>query len=171
MVYFILFNSKPQSQMCDWNQKCFDLFCKNLKSRFSTLLLHLTLRFLYILGCSGPGCGTSERLGMITFILSYTDIFSSHILDKRWVKLIVKVRMTLKSQFGSSLQWMRITKRIQNSSEFYLLGNDDFKKSYIRPFAVHLHLSSIDFTAHYPYLQSCSSNTLVTSICFYPNFI
>ena len=82
-----------------------------------------------------------------------------------------KVRRTLKSQFGSSLQWMRITKRIQNSTELYLLSNDDFKRSYIRPFAVHLHWSSIDFTAHYPYLQSCSSNAIVMSISFYPDFI
>ena len=30
------------------------LFYKNVKSSFSTWLTHLTLRFLYILGCSGP---------------------------------------------------------------------------------------------------------------------
>ena len=35
----------------------FVLFFKNLESSFSTLLSHLTLRFLYILGCSGPRCG------------------------------------------------------------------------------------------------------------------
>ena len=34
------------------------LFYKNVKSSFSTWLTHLTLRFLYILGCSGPRCGT-----------------------------------------------------------------------------------------------------------------
>ena len=32
------------------------LFCKNLKSSFSTWLTHLPLRFLYILGWSGPWC-------------------------------------------------------------------------------------------------------------------
>ena len=32
------------------------LFYRNLKSSFSTWLTHLTLWFLYILGCSGPGC-------------------------------------------------------------------------------------------------------------------
>ena len=32
------------------------LFYKNLKSNFSTRLTHLTLRFLYILGYSGPRC-------------------------------------------------------------------------------------------------------------------
>jgi hypothetical protein len=34
------------------------LFCKNLKSSFSTWLTHLSLRFLYILGWSGPQWGT-----------------------------------------------------------------------------------------------------------------
>ena len=33
------------------------LFCKNLKSSFSTLPAHLSLRFLYILGWSGPVFG------------------------------------------------------------------------------------------------------------------
>ena len=34
------------------------LFYKNLKSSFSTWLTHLILRFLYIIGCSGPRCGS-----------------------------------------------------------------------------------------------------------------
>ena len=34
------------------------LFYKNVKSSFSTWLTHLTLRFLYILGCFGPRCNT-----------------------------------------------------------------------------------------------------------------
>ena len=41
------------------------LFYKNLKSSFSTCmpwLTHLTLRFLYILGCSGPMCATLAQL-------------------------------------------------------------------------------------------------------------
>ena len=37
------------------------LFYKNLKSSFSTWLTHLTLRFLYILGCSGPRCGLTSK--------------------------------------------------------------------------------------------------------------
>ena len=32
------------------------LFYKNLKSSFFTWLTHLTMRFLYIIGCSGPRC-------------------------------------------------------------------------------------------------------------------
>ena len=35
------------------------LFYKNRKSSFSTLLSHLTFRFLYILGCSGPWCAAA----------------------------------------------------------------------------------------------------------------
>ena len=34
------------------------LLCKNLNSSFSTWLTHLTLRFLYILGCSGLLCAS-----------------------------------------------------------------------------------------------------------------
>ena len=64
MVYFslfcllklILYNSKPQNKMWDWNQKVSVLFYKNVKSSISIWLTHLTLRFLYILGCSGPRC-------------------------------------------------------------------------------------------------------------------
>ena len=56
----------------------------------------------------------------------------------------------------------------KENSEFYRITYSATMTSkcltYIRPFAVHLHLSSIDFTARYPYLQSCSSNTIVTSI-------
>ena len=57
LLKLILCNSKPQNQMCDWNQKKKSvLFCKNLKSSFSTWPTHLSLRFLYILGWSGPRC-------------------------------------------------------------------------------------------------------------------
>ena len=67
MVYFslvcllklILYNSKPQNQMCDWNQKC---FCFVLKKSFLHEPTHLTLRFLYILGWSGPRCGAAAAL-------------------------------------------------------------------------------------------------------------
>ena len=67
MVYFslvcllklILYNSKPQNQMCDWNQKC---FCFVLKKSFQHEPTHLTLRFLYILGWSGPRCGAAAAL-------------------------------------------------------------------------------------------------------------
>ena len=41
------------------NQMCF-LFYKIVKSNFSTWLTHLTLRFLYILGCSGPRCAAGS---------------------------------------------------------------------------------------------------------------
>ena len=44
------------------------LFCKNLKSSFSTWLTHLTLRFLYIIGCSGPRCGVELEL---SYVASY----------------------------------------------------------------------------------------------------
>ena len=53
LLKLILYNSQPQNQMCDWNQKC---FCFNLQKpyfKLSTWLTHLTLRFLYILGGSG----------------------------------------------------------------------------------------------------------------------
>jgi hypothetical protein len=38
------------------------LFYKNLKSSFSTWLTHLTQKFLYILGCSGPECAAAAVL-------------------------------------------------------------------------------------------------------------
>jgi hypothetical protein len=37
------------------------LFYKNIKSSFSTWLTHLTLRFLYFLGCSGPRCASTTK--------------------------------------------------------------------------------------------------------------
>ena len=37
------------------------LFYKNLISSFSTWLTHLNLRFLYILGCTGPWWGNADR--------------------------------------------------------------------------------------------------------------
>ena len=48
------------------------LFCKNIKSSFSTLLSDLTLRFLYILGYSGPRCGGS--------FLTYDEISTAAVL-------------------------------------------------------------------------------------------
>ena len=42
LLKLILYNSKAQNQMCDWNQKISVLFYKNLKSSFSTWLTHLT---------------------------------------------------------------------------------------------------------------------------------
>ena len=47
------------------------LFYKNVKSSFSTWLTHLTLRFLYILGCSGPRWAMPS---ITTFLSSYTII-------------------------------------------------------------------------------------------------
>ena len=38
--------------MCDWNQKC---FCSVLQ-KSQIKLFYMTLRFLYIVGCSGPRC-------------------------------------------------------------------------------------------------------------------
>ena len=49
------------------------LFYKNLKSSFSTRLTHLTLRFLYILGCSGPRCGGGS-------FLTYDEISTAAVL-------------------------------------------------------------------------------------------
>ena len=49
-------------------------FYKNLESSFSTWLTHLTLRFLYFLGCSGPRCGGSggrRHQGFATSLLTH----------------------------------------------------------------------------------------------------
>ena len=47
-----------------WLKSKMFLFCftKNLKSSFSTWLTHLTLRFLYFFGCSGPRCAMPFQL-------------------------------------------------------------------------------------------------------------
>ena len=51
--------------MCDC-KNVLVLFWKNLKSNFSTLLSLLTLRFLYILGSSGPRWGTCKNTIVLT---------------------------------------------------------------------------------------------------------
>jgi hypothetical protein len=56
------------------------LLYKNLKSSFLTRLAHLTLRFLYILGCSGPwwAATTASRscAKLILFLLSSSIILT-----------------------------------------------------------------------------------------------
>ena len=49
----ILYNSKPQNQMCDWYQKCFGFVLQKSWIKLFTWLTHLTLKFLYILGRCG----------------------------------------------------------------------------------------------------------------------
>ena len=44
------------------------LFYKNLKSSFFTWLTHLTLRFLYIVGCSGPRCAAPPSFHCATVL-------------------------------------------------------------------------------------------------------
>ena len=43
------------------------LFYKNVKSSFSTWFTHLTLRFLYILSCSGPRCASASASAACLF--------------------------------------------------------------------------------------------------------
>ena len=43
-IRLILYNSKPQNQMCDWTKYFYFLVCKNLNSSFSTWLTHLILK-------------------------------------------------------------------------------------------------------------------------------
>ena len=51
----------PVASLCvTETKKVSVLSYKNLKSSFSKWLTHLTLRFLYILGCSGSQCGGPE---------------------------------------------------------------------------------------------------------------
>ena len=57
LLRLILYDSKPQNQMWDWNQKCFHFILQKSLIKLSTWLTDLTLRFLYIIGCSGPRCG------------------------------------------------------------------------------------------------------------------
>ena len=70
------------------------LFYKNLKSSFSTWLTHLTLRFLYILGCSGPQCGgghTRVRITEESFIECVYFLFSVifYLLSLYWTAAFV----------------------------------------------------------------------------------
>ena len=57
LLRLILYNSKPQNQRWDWNQKCFHFILQKSLIKLFTWLPDLTLRFLYIIGCSGPRCG------------------------------------------------------------------------------------------------------------------
>ena len=88
MVYFsfvcllklILYNSKPQNQMCDWNIKCFYFFDKNLKSSFlhdSHIWLWGFFTLLVALAHGAPSprfrrpCSVLEVLGATTFFLRF----------------------------------------------------------------------------------------------------
>ena len=57
LLKLVLHNSKPQNQMCDSNQKLFLFYFAKILNQASTWPKHLSLRFLYILGWSGPPCG------------------------------------------------------------------------------------------------------------------
>ena len=73
MVYFgfvcllklVLYNNKPQHQMCDWNQKCFFLFFhKNLNSSFfyktHTFESEVSLHSWLLWSTVGPPCQPYE---------------------------------------------------------------------------------------------------------------
>ena len=72
------------------------LFYKNLKSSFSTWLTHLTLRFLYIIGCSGPRCAASFN---ISYIMQYHNTL--FISSYWWVQTLTLVSLWhLSEEFG-----------------------------------------------------------------------
>ena len=69
----ILYNSKNLRIKCMTETKNVSvLFYKNLKSSFlhSTWHTHLTQRFLYILGCSGPWCGIAARYSTFSYLIN-----------------------------------------------------------------------------------------------------
>ena len=90
MVYFsfvcllklILYNCKPQNQICDWNQKRFCFVLQKSKIKLSTWLKLLSLRFLYIIGCSGPKCAALTVKATFLLHHQYAKMHSELIAEK-----------------------------------------------------------------------------------------
>ena len=58
------------------SKNVFILVYKNVESSFSTWLTHLTLRFLYIFGCSGPRCAAAAVALVLKVVSSYLALLT-----------------------------------------------------------------------------------------------
>ena len=74
--------------------------CKNLKWSFSAWLTHFILRFLYILGCSGPWCGISKQI-ILPDMISFEKgaHFSASLKFQTWFVNDTHIKLGILEQF------------------------------------------------------------------------
>ena len=125
MVYFgficllklILYISKPQNQMCDQNQKSFCFALKKSENKLSTWLIHLILRFHYIIGCSGPRCGAT----VAKFSKQILKLIYLHYLgcqkNQKDLRITTMIRFAASFQPNLKKTW-KITKKLAYFDDF-----------------------------------------------------